>query len=78
MTFSQEKDGSKYLISIGAIGDDALSIWDLSQGMAIKSALVRGTTNQVKVDPNVDGNHLQFVTVGMEGCMMIWRYDLQE
>ena len=33
---------SKYLITLGVQGDDGLAIWDLSQALAIKTALVRG------------------------------------
>ena len=38
MTFSTD---SKYLITLGVQGEDALAIWDISSGLVVKSALLR-------------------------------------
>jgi len=52
MCFSYD---AKYLITLGAQGDDTLAVWDISSGQVIKSAPVgNAATNQVKVDPFVD------------------------
>ena len=53
MCFSYD---GKYLITLGAQGDDTLAVWDVSSGSVISSAPVTNqATNQVKVDPPLPG-----------------------
>lgn len=68
---------SRYLITLGVQGEDAIAIWDINSGLVVKSALIRNyATNQIRVDPHVDQNHVQFVTVGNEASLTFWRFDL--
>jgi hypothetical protein len=32
-------------------------------------------TNKIKVDPNVDGTHVGFITVGNNAVLNLWRFD---
>ena len=74
MTFS---NCSKYLISVGVQGENTLAIWDISQCLVIKSALIRHyATNSIKVDPYIDEDYLMFCTVGNRASFSFWRLDL--
>jgi len=69
---------SKYLISIGVQGENTLAVWDISQGLVLKSALIRHyCTNAVKVDPYIEDGFIMFATVGNRGAFSFWRLDLQ-
>jgi WD40 repeat protein len=68
---------SKYLISVAVQGENVLAVWDIEQGLVIKSALIRQhSVNQIKVDPYIEDTHLQFCTVGNQGAFTFWRLDL--
>jgi WD40 repeat protein len=74
MAFSND---SKYLISVAVQGENVLAVWDIEQGLVIKSALIRQhSVNQIKVDPFIEDTHLQFCTVGSQGSFTFWRLDL--
>ena len=36
------------------------------------------STNQLRVDPYVEGSHIQFVTVGNEASLTFWRLDIEQ
>jgi len=70
---------NRYLVTLGTQGDDLLVVWDITSGKVLRSAPVGGNTmNQVKMDPFVDQGHLQFVTVGNNASLTIWRLDVKE
>jgi hypothetical protein len=68
---------NKYLISLGVQGENMLSIFEISSGVVVKNSVILGNIpqNQIKVDPFVESSHIQFVTVGNNACLTIWRYD---
>lgn len=69
---------NRYLVTLGTQGDDLLVVWDITSGKVLRSAPVGGNTmNQVKMDPFVDQSHLQFVTVGNNASLTLWRLDNQ-
>jgi predicted TIM-barrel enzyme len=44
-------DKGRVLISLGVSEENALAVWDISQGLVLKSALIPGhATNQIIVD----------------------------
>ena len=73
MDFSTD---SKYLITVGVQGENSLAVWDINSGLVIQKAVLGNySTNKVKVDRHVEGSHIQFVTVGNNGSLTIWRLD---
>jgi len=56
MAFSND---SKYLISVAIQGENVLAVWDIEQGLVIKSALIRHNhVNSIKVDPYIEDTHI--------------------
>ena len=76
MAFSYD---NKYLISLGVQGENMLSIFEISSGVVVKNSVILGNIpqNQIKIDPFVESSHIQFVTVGNNACLTIWRYDTE-
>jgi WD40 repeat protein len=70
---------SKYLISLGVQGENMLAIFEISSGTVAKQSTImcKEPMNQIKVDPFVESSHLQFVVVGNNACLIIWRYDIE-
>jgi WD40 repeat protein len=67
---------SRYLISVGVQGENSLAVWDINSGLVIQKAVLGNyCTNQVRVDRHVEGSHVQFVTVGNNASLTIWRLD---
>ena len=53
LAFNNESD---LLVSVGVREENSLAIWDLEQGLVIKShAINHPPTNMIKVDPFVEG-----------------------
>lgn len=69
---------NRYLISAGVQGDNSVAIWNLNQRQVEKSALVgHYAMNQVRVDPCVGSQFIQFATVGNNASFTVWRYDTE-
>lgn len=69
---------SRYLITAGTQGDNSVAIWNLNSRQVEKSALVgHYAMNQVKVDPCVGSQFIQFATVGNNASFTVWRYDTE-
>jgi len=71
---------TKYLISLGIHQENTLAVWDISSasGLVIKHRnLGEFPTNQIKMDPYVVGSHIQFVTVGNNAALQVWRMDTE-
>jgi len=46
---------SRFLVSIGVYLESALGVWDLSQGLVIKTSTIKhASTNQLKIDPFIE------------------------
>ena len=43
--------------------------------MSHKATIGNYSTNQIKVDPHVDGGHIAFVIVGNDADLTYWRFD---
>ena len=66
-------DKGRVLISLGVSEENALAVWDISQGLVLKSALIPGhATNQIIVDKS-ELDTIQFCTVGSKGLFTFWR-----
>ena len=67
-----------YLISIGVQGENNLALWDLASGLVIRSCLIKNTqaVNQLKVDPYIGDEHVQFTLVGNSGLFNIYRFEV--
>lgn len=66
----------RYLISLGVQGENTLAVFEISSGSVIcNSVLMNYATNQVKVDYMTQGSHIQFITVGNNASLSIWRVD---
>lgn len=75
MAFS--KDG-QYLIAVGVEYGSSLCVYEISSGKVLDMAVLQDQyTNKLKVDPNVDGTHIQFITLGNNALLNIWRFDTQ-
>ena len=58
------------------MAENALALWDLKQGLVLKSVLLPGhSTNQVVVDHRFEDAMTQFVTLGAKGNFTYWRID---
>lgn len=74
MAFFQES----YLITVGVQGENSVAIWNLKTKAVEKSALLgHYAVNQIKVDPNVSGSTIQFITVGNNAAFTLWRYNIE-
>ncbi len=68
---------SRYMVSVGVQKENTLAVWNLSEGLVRKSAVVKcHSVNQVRVDPYVENGVMQFVTVGGKGSIILWRMDI--
>jgi uncharacterized CHY-type Zn-finger protein len=57
--------------------ENFLAIWSLEEESVISHAIIKGyCVNQVKVDPYIDEDHIQFCTVGNFGLFTFWRLAL--
>lgn len=70
--------GNKYLATLGVAGGDQVALWDFNEDRIVGSQNVFNTQNMIKVDPNVDGEHCQFFTVGNDSSLYWFRYDEKE
>lgn len=69
---------NRYLITAGVQGDNSVAIWNLNSRQVEKSALVgHYAMNQLKVDPFVGSQFIQFATVGNNASFTVWRYDTE-
>ena len=67
-----------YLITVGVQGENSVAIWNLRTKIVEKSALLgHYAVNQIRIDPNVTGSCIQFVTVGNNCAFTVWRYDTE-
>ena len=75
MAFAQ---GGKCLITLGISDENSLALFDVNEGMVVKSTLIRShATNKIIVDPNRDEG-LEFITIGAKGCFWWWKVDSDE
>lgn len=53
-----------------------VSLFEIASGVVVANTVVGGNVpqNQIKVDPYVDGTNYQFVSVGNDASLSIWRY----
>jgi hypothetical protein len=73
MAFSKD---SQYLIAVGVQGDSSLAVYEISSGRVLDQAVLgHHATNKIKIDPNVDGTHVGFITIGNNASLTIWRFD---
>lgn len=70
--------GNKYLATLGVHGGDQVALWDFNEDRIVGSQNLFTTQNMIKVDPNVDGEHCQFFTVGNDATLHWFRYDEKE
>lgn len=70
---------NKYLITLGVQGEpNSLALWNLQRRLMEESALMDYTVNQVRVDPHTAGSStFQFITVGNNATLTVWRYDTE-
>jgi len=70
---------NKYLITLGVQGEpNSLALWNLQRRLMEESALMDYTVNQVRVDPHTTGSStFQFITVGNNATLTVWRYDTE-
>ena len=67
-----------YLITVGVQGENSVAIWNLKTKIVEKSALLgHYAVNQIRIDPNVTGSCIQFITVGNDCAFTLWRYDTE-
>lgn len=67
---------SRFLITLGVQLENSLALWDINSGLVTHRATIGNySTNQIKVDPYVDGGHIAFVIVGNDAALTYWRYD---
>lgn len=71
---------SKFLVSLGVHAENTIAVWDITS----TSAQVIGTmnlgehpTNQIRMDPFVQGSHIQFITVGNNATLNCFRMEIE-
>ena len=75
MAFAQ---GGKCLIAVGVAQEGSLALFDVTEGIIVKSTLIREhAVNKIIVDPNLDEG-LEFITVGSKGCFIWWKAEVEE
>ena len=77
MAFSYD---SKFLVSLGVHAENTLAVWDItsSSGLVIANMnLGEHPTNQIRIDPFVQGSHIQFITVGNNATLNVFRMDTE-
>ena len=71
-------NGGQHLLSVGVQGESNVAVWDLQSGLVVRSCLVKntGAVNQIKVDPYVFDDYIQFALVGNKGCFNLYRFEV--
>lgn len=66
------------MIAVGVHEESALAIFNLRSKKVLKSSIIRSpSTNKIIVNQHVNAG-LEFMTIGSQGSVMVWRLEIGE
>lgn len=71
-------NSGQHMLSVGVQGESNLAVWDLQSGLVVRSCLIKNTpaVNQIRVDPYVTDEYIQFAVVGNKGAFNLYRFEV--